>query len=1311
MSDDPGPSQTPRRLPLHERSDSQRNVNANAAALTIRVVPYSPPRPIDGDDGEDGEGSGSSSGENDPHPSSPLENIPTHHSSVQGLHTGDSNDSDRSGVGVGAAEGQYASSENWQRQPWAAHEGSNRSNSSKSSSRASVISGQKKTEQQYPLAISEGTAGPTEERAGPARTLGYATGPGSALSSSSSLGLSLAARRDEYVSASPASPSSPVVSSPAYYEASRANIAAVNASSSTSSSVVHHPNQTLSSLSLPSLSPSLSPSPTPQPTQSQQHRQQPYSAAHEDQEECASSQYPSPSLSPSPALLEQTPSEPPSGPTSPLLRPLSRRRNVVAINPESKTFTLVPFGERAASAATVHTASSSYSQPSRSQSQQSTHQQQPHASLSTASEYTEFGARRGFHSGSPPISSSYSTLSTLSTVTATFSLDRPSSGIFSDDHPSSPLTTIPDDRTESPASPKTPTHRIRQAQLQQQRFFDEDSNADTPTQQHPQQQQERTRGQSEEPETSSSSSPWNYRLVGGLRKVPKTPDLKGKGKQRSDEYQSEFDDVEEVAEDSPVSFTTTRSPTAIGYDSPQPLPPLPPVQEVNTPEQPTAPRPRAFNIGTSDNNTLDNSGIGGGNSSESGSGIGEGAGLSFETYFSRRASEKQPQSQPFFDLNTKTSFQSAASTLSERTNYKVYGHSSPAAQRSDEDFNSLLEVPSSSHSENYVLLGESSPAASFNDSLPVPPSSDLDSNENFVIHGDPSPSASIVTLNRALRQATSTDSLIVSRGGARHKFSQESLVIQPLRLPKKKKKSHDNFRLGYYRKHSRESLCTQPSLKSLSSIATQEAARVFFAAPQVININLQDPSVAGPSKRTAKPKAILPGHSASLSDASKKEARSTLPEDPSWAGFSVADASSQVSHKRVRMEPQPHVWSSQLSTVMSESEDGSEVTGSRSPSAFSGSAGGARSSGRRSSGFSFFGGTSTRSRRIGSIESSIAPLDDGSGSGSGGHGRTDSLDRPQAAHMRQSPGPSMRIRDQDEHGDGLADLHDLQSRPSRTGLGNIFRNNSSDRNLHSSASSRNGSFTSSSVPAWARLYYGSGERRLLSMPSISSLAESTGRFDESRPSSGSPGGNSLPIHSPRRRMRDAYQPAVAGPSGLGRSHRPISSEAGSMDISPAMPHPTADPYGRSLGFRRKPSSVWSPHLRFDRHASRYSVWDPPSVQWSAESGPLGRRNAQVILFVTGFLIPLNWIIAAFLPLPPDPKILLRQQMVERGGSTSSLDLPAEIEHTRNGAADETRYQSARWWRTLNRFMAIFGVLIIAAVIVLVVVGVRQKWGQ
>lgn len=79
-------------------------------------------------------------------------------------------------------------------------------------------------------------------------------------------------------------------------------------------------------------------------------------------------------------------------------------------------------------------------------------------------------------------------------------------------------------------------------------------------------------------------------------------------------------------------------------------------------------------------------------------------------------------------------------------------------------------------------------------------------------------------------------------------------------------------------------------------------------------------------------------------------------------------------------------------------------------------------------------------------------------------------------------------------------------------------------------------------------------------------------------------------------------------------------------------------------------------------------------------------------------------IAAFLPLPPIHQL----DMVERLQSTSHLDLHLEASRQAHGI-QEARYNSAKWWRNLNRVMSIIGLLLIGAAIALIVVGVRQKW--
>jgi hypothetical protein len=96
------------------------------------------------------------------------------------------------------------------------------------------------------------------------------------------------------------------------------------------------------------------------------------------------------------------------------------------------------------------------------------------------------------------------------------------------------------------------------------------------------------------------------------------------------------------------------------------------------------------------------------------------------------------------------------------------------------------------------------------------------------------------------------------------------------------------------------------------------------------------------------------------------------------------------------------------------------------------------------------------------------------------------------------------------------------------------------------------------------------------------------------------------------------------------------------------------------------------------------------------------------MFITGFIFPFAWMIAALLPLPPSPM----RGMRERDSSTSNLDSSNDVpnDYVRQfGPMDEARYESAKWWRRLNRWMSIVGLLIIIAVVVLVIVGIRQGW--
>ena len=462
-----------------------------------------------------------------------------------------------------------------------------------------------------------------------------------------------------------------------------------------------------------------------------------------------------------------------------------------------------------------------------------------------------------------------------------FSTNSVASDPFTDEQPpSSPLTTLPEhDRSFSPCSlASSPTP------------------AATP---------DRRPAWLSDDLSPSTSSPWNYRMVGGLRKVPKTPNLK----QRD---------------------LHVASPTSPDIS-------LPDLSDLPT-SPPTALSPPAL-----------------GSSSDS---------------------------------------LRSTSTASETTNYKVYG-SSPLYNPQSRPSPS----PSFDESTNYRILSQSSsPSPSLYQE--PPPSSGSD--ENYVVHAQSSPASS--------------SAVTVKKRTVRPEYSQESLVVPPLQ-PRKKPSAE---RLGYYRAISRESLRRAASLKSISSVLSQEATHsVLLSSPAAVYLQ------GGP------------------------QAFSSILQDPRTPPPTTSTSSSS----RPPMIAHPHQWSSQLSTVISESESGSEP-GSR--------VGSAASHPRRSSGF-----PSNHSRNMLSISSSI---DERSISHS--RSRSDSLDRPAPSHSRYGPRDVHQVTQQDEHGDGLTELYALHQRPSRTRLSGLFSGISSDRNLHSSSSSLANSFASSSLPTWAR-YVGS----------------------------------------------------------------------------------------------------------------------------------------------------------------------------------------------------------------------------------------------
>jgi hypothetical protein len=151
-----------------------------------------------------------------------------------------------------------------------------------------------------------------------------------------------------------------------------------------------------------------------------------------------------------------------------------------------------------------------------------------------------------------------------------------------------------------------------------------------------------------------------------------------------------------------------------------------------------------------------------------------------------------------------------------------------------------------------------------------------------------------------------------------------------------------------------------------------------------------------------------------------------------------------------------------------------------------------------------------------------------------------------------------------------------------------------------------------------------------------------------------------------------------------------------MDISSTPAHPVM---AVVRNIKKQTSSIWSPHLARDRRPVEHSIWEPPAAEWEAQSELTGRRNAQVTMFVVGFIFPLAWMFAAFIPIKPATP----SNDIERNDSSTKLD--------KQNGQDDAVFTSAIWWRKVNRGMSIIGLLILGAIIALIVIGVQQRWGH
>ncbi|KAH1304041.1 hypothetical protein KXV78_000106 [Aspergillus fumigatus] len=292
--------------------------------------------------------------------------------------------------------------------------------------------------------------------------------------------------------------------------------------------------------------------------------------------------------------------------------------------------------------------------------------------------------------------------------------------------------------------------------------------------------------------------------------------------------------------------------------------------------------------------------------------------------------------------------------------------------------------------------------------------------------------------------------------------------------------------------------------------------------------------------------------------------------------------------------------------------------------------------------------------------------------------------RPSAALVRQRPGSSslwlVSDSDRDEH---LDHLSSLPARPTNPAVPSSLSSESRKSSLRSNSIKRPGtssSFVYNILPAWAKMYYGLDGQTVNSALSV---------IDGTRPPT------ARPATSNSQALRHI-------PTASGRSRAPTNETIGSVRwMAPPDPRDPRNHWVKGSetdqlsDANNRLRHSWSPHLYPDKRAvgQEGKPWTAPSMDSRTEP-LLGRRNMQVWSFCLGFVFPLAWFIAAFLPLPEKPDAVL-----DENGPELEMALKMRLHEL-----GRRRYENARWWRNLNRWMTPLGLVIIAIVITLAVVG-------
>ncbi|PVI02004.1 hypothetical protein DM02DRAFT_654021 [Periconia macrospinosa] len=270
----------------------------------------------------------------------------------------------------------------------------------------------------------------------------------------------------------------------------------------------------------------------------------------------------------------------------------------------------------------------------------------------------------------------------------------------------------------------------------------------------------------------------------------------------------------------------------------------------------------------------------------------------------------------------------------------------------------------------------------------------------------------------------------------------------------------------------------------------------------------------------------------------------------------------------------------------------------------------------------------------------------------------------------------------DERGsdEALDTVSPLQSPPLRLKRSGLLRRFDSDsRSTLSASSSRPSSaqsdlstFITNTIPGWARVYYRKGERVSIGPPE--SLSDSSELYrlptaQSGRTDTPSEGNASFFIYRPRNRPHERL------------------SQPETLDISDDLDQQEA----YIIGPERHMSPPFTPRLRQDRRSqAQLSAWKAPSFDENFGSMLFSRQNRQIVLFCLGFLCPLLWMVAAVLPIPPDPQIGKKPR-------ESQMDIERQLE--RNfGPVDDKSHKKATWWRNLNRVMSGLGTLLIGVIV-------------